>query len=212
MINIETFVFNAFQENTYILYDHTGECIIIDAGCEEEPEKAELSEYLDEHGLKPVKLINTHCHVDHVLGVAYLAGKYGIPFFIHKEEKTLFAHSRSQAEIFGLNLEDPPEPEGYLADGDRVSFGESFLEVIHIPGHSPGGILFHSPDQKFLISGDVLFRLSIGRTDLPGGDYNSLVGGIKQKLLNLDPDTLVYPGHGPHTTIGEEKASNPFLS
>ena len=211
MINIETFVFNPFQENTYLLYDHTGECIIVDAGCYEQQERDMLVEYLDEHGLRPVKLVNTHCHVDHILGVAYLARHYKLPLFIHPGEKSLFSHSRNQADLFGLSLELPPEPEGFLNEGDLLSFGESALDVIHIPGHSPGGILFYSAGQKFLLSGDVLFLQSIGRTDLPGGDYDSLVAGIKEKLLGLDPDTRVYPGHGPSTSIGEEKASNPFL-
>ena len=153
----------------------------------------------------------THCHIDHILGVAFLAAKFDIPFIIHPGEKPLFTHSRNQAHVFGLSLEMPPEPGGFLNEGDPVRFGESELEVIHIPGHSPGGILLHCPEQKFLISGDVLFRESIGRSDLPGGDYESLVGGIKQKLLGLDPDTKVYPGHGPPTSIGEENALNPFL-
>ena len=211
MINIETFVFNSFQENTYLLYDHTGECIIIDAGCEEQNEKDELVNYINEHGFKPIKLVNTHCHVDHILGVAYLATLFNLPFFIHPDEKFLFAHSRSQADFFGLSLDDPPEPKEYLKGGDVVSFGESSMEVIHIPGHSPGGILFLCREQNFIISGDVLFQQSIGRSDLPGGDYDSLVNGIKEKLLGLDPVTRVYPGHGPYTTIGEEKESNPFL-
>ena len=211
MINIETFVFNPFQENTYILYDHTGECLIVDAGCQDENEREELMDYFDEHGLRPVKLVNTHCHVDHILGVTYLAEKYKLPFLIHPEEKFLFSHSMSQADFFGLSLEQPPEPAGYLNDGDVLGFGESLLNVIHIPGHSPGGILFHSPGQKFVLSGDVLFRQSIGRTDLPGGDYDSLVNGIREKLMGLDPETLVYPGHGPHTSIGKENESNPFL-
>ncbi len=211
MINIETFVFNPFQENTYILYDHTGECIIVDAGCQEQEERDQLTDYMDEHGFRPVKLVNTHCHIDHILGVGYLARKYDLPFFIHPDEKFLFAHSRSQAEFYGLELDPPPGPDGFLKEGDRVEFGESALEVIHIPGHSPGGILLHCPGQKFILAGDALFLQSIGRTDLPGGDYDSLIGGIKKKLMGLDPDTIVYPGHGPHTRIGDEKASNPFL-
>ncbi len=211
MINIETFVFNPFQENTYLLYDHTGECIIVDAGCEQQAERELLVNHMDEHGFRPMKLVNTHCHVDHILGVAYLARKYGLPFLIHPAEKALLSHSRQQADFFGLSLEMPPEPRGFLNDGDVVSFGESHLQVIHVPGHSPGGILFHCPGQKFLLSGDVLFRESIGRTDLPGGDYESLVGGLRSKILPLDPVTRVFPGHGPSTTIGEEKKENPFL-
>ena len=211
MINIETFVFNPFQENTYLLYDHTGECIIVDAGCELPGEREELEDFMDRHGLRPVKLINTHCHVDHILGLAYFAEKYELPFFMHAAEKGLLAHSIQQAEFFGLKMEPPPEPRGTLEEGRAVKFGESELEVIHIGGHSPGGVLFHCPGQRFLISGDVLFRDSIGRTDLPGGDYDSLVGGIRRKLLKLDPETRVYPGHGPPTTIGDEIRNNPFL-
>ncbi len=211
MIKIETFVFNPFQENTYVLSDPGGECIIIDAGCEDPAEKEELAAHLEENGLTPVKLVNTHCHVDHILGVAYLAEKYSIPFYFHSGEKALFAHSKNQADMFGLELELPPEPEGFLNDGDKIQFGESTVELIHIPGHSPGGILIHDPVGKNLISGDVLFQNSIGRTDLPGGDHNSLIDGIREKLWGLDPDTIVYPGHGPTTTIGYEKESNPFL-
>jgi len=211
MIKIETFVFNAFQENTYLLSDPTGECIIIDAGCEQAAEREEFEGYLEDNALKPVKLVNTHCHVDHILGVAYLARKYELPFYFHVSEKALFAHSKNQADFFGLSLELPPEPAGFLNEGDTLNFGESSLELIHIPGHSPGGILIHDPVGKNLISGDVLFSDSIGRTDLPGGDYNALIGGIKGKLWGLDPDTVVYPGHGPTTTIGREKESNPFL-
>ncbi len=211
MINIETFVFNPFQENTYILYDHTGQCIIVDAGCQEQEERDQLTDYMDEHGFSPVKLVNTHCHIDHILGVGYLARKYGLPFFFHPDEKILFAHSRSQAEFYGLPLDPLPRPEGFLKEGDRVEFGESALDVIHIPGHSPGGILLHCPGQKFILAGDVLFLQGIGRTDLPGGNYESLIWGIKKKLMGLDPDTIVYPGHGPYTRIGDEKASNPFL-
>ncbi len=211
MINIETFVFNPFQENTYLLYDHSGECLIVDAGCQEDAEKEELVGYISEHGFRPVKLVNTHCHVDHVLGLKYLSEKYDIPFYMHEAERSLFKHSRDQAAFFGLKFEQPPEPSGYLEEGGELTFGESILRLIHIPGHSPGGVLLHSPEQKFLIAGDVLFRQSIGRTDLPGGDYDSLVNGIREKLFTLDPDTRVYPGHGPPTSIGEEMASNPFL-
>ena len=211
MINIELFVFNPFQENTYLLYDHTGECIIVDAGCQEQEEKDQLLSYIDENELKPVKLVNTHCHVDHVLGVAFLSRQYNLPFYFHAGDKHLLPASKNPAELFGLTLETPPEPEGFLNEGDTVSFGESTLKVIHIPGHSPGGILLYSPEQKFILSGDVLFRESIGRTDLPGGDYDSLVNGIKEKLLVLDPDTRVYPGHGPDTSIATEKEVNPFL-
>lgn len=211
MIKLETFVFNPFQENTYILYDQTGECIIVDAGCHEEEEENRLLDYIEKHEFTPVKIVNTHCHIDHILGVAFLSKKFDLPFYIHKDENPLLSASMNQADLFGLSLELPPEPEEFLRDSDLISFGESFLEVIHIPGHSPGGILLHSPEQKFILSGDVLFRRSIGRTDLPGGDYDSLVNGIREKLFGLDPDTRVYPGHGPHTSIGEEKESNPFL-
>jgi hydroxyacylglutathione hydrolase len=212
MIQIETLVFNPFMENTYVLYEDSGECIIFDAGCYEENEKDELLKFIDDNNLKPVELINTHCHVDHVLGVSYLKEKYKIPFRIHELEKNILKATPSQGSFFGLNPGPAAEPDGFINEGDSISLGKSSLSAIHIPGHSPGSLVFYSQDDSFLLSGDVLFRGSIGRTDLPGGDHDKLLQSIHEKLLVLDPETMVYPGHGQHTSIGIEKDHNPFLS
>jgi glyoxylase-like metal-dependent hydrolase (beta-lactamase superfamily II) len=211
MITIKRLEFNPFRENTYVISDDTGECVIVDPGCHEPEEQDLLQVLFKDNDLKPVKIVNTHCHIDHILGVAFLHDQYKLPFLIHPQEKPLLKASIAQGEFFGLEVQIPPEPSGFLNEGDKVTFGDSILEVIHIPGHSPGGIVLLNRDQQCLFSGDVLFQGSIGRTDLPGGDYDSLVNSIRQKLLILDPEIRVFPGHGPDTTIGIEKQSNPFF-
>jgi glyoxylase-like metal-dependent hydrolase (beta-lactamase superfamily II) len=211
MITIKRLEFNPFRENTYVVSDATGECLIIDPGCQEPEERDLLLAHFTQHGLKPVKIVNTHCHIDHILGVAFLHDQFKLPFLIHPREEPLLAASIAQGEFFGLEVQTPPEPTGFLNEGDKVPFGNSEFEVIHIPGHSPGGIVLLNREQHCLFSGDVLFQGSIGRTDLPGGDYDSLVNSIRQKLFILEPGTRVYPGHGPDTTIGIEKQSNPFF-
>jgi len=211
MITIKRFEFNPFRENTYLIFDDTGECLIIDPGCYEAEEQDLLLEYFKENQLKPVKIVNTHCHIDHILGTAFLHNQYKLPFLIHPEERSLLAASITQGELFGLEVQMPPEPTGFLNEGDTVTIGDSVFEVIHIPGHSPGGIVLFNKDQQCMFTGDVLFQGSIGRTDLLGGDYDSLVSSIRQKLLVLDPMIRVYPGHGPDTTIGIENQSNPFF-
>jgi hydroxyacylglutathione hydrolase len=211
MITIKRLEFNPFRENTYIVSDDTGECLVIDPGCQEPEEREMLLTHFKEHGLKPVKIVNTHCHIDHILGVAFLHEKFGLPFLIHPKEVPLLTASVAQGEFFGLEVQTPPAPTGLLNEGDRVTFGRSAFEVIHIPGHSPGGIVLLNRDQPCLFSGDVLFQGSIGRTDLPGGDYDSLVNSIRQKLFTLNPEIRVYPGHGPDTTIGIEQRTNPFF-
>jgi glyoxylase-like metal-dependent hydrolase (beta-lactamase superfamily II) len=211
MITIKRLEFNPFRENTYILSDETLDCLIVDPGCQEPEEQDILLAYLDENHLRPVKIVNTHCHIDHILGTAFLHQQFKLPFLIHPLEKPLLTTSMAQGEFFGLEVQTPPEPTDFLNEGDSVGFGNSVMEVIHIPGHSPGGIVLLNKQQKFMLSGDVLFEGSIGRTDLPGGDYDRLVSSIRQKLLVLDPETRVYPGHGPDTTIGIENQSNPFF-
>ncbi len=212
MITIKRFEFNPFRENTYVISDRTGECLILDPGCQEPEEQELLLAYFEENALKPVKMVNTHCHIDHILGTAFLHDHFMLPFLIHPSEKPLLTASMAQGEFFGIEVQTPPEPTGFLNEGDTVRFGDSVFEVIHIPGHSPGGIVLLNIDQQCLFTGDVLFQGSIGRTDLPGGDYQSLVSSISRKLLILDPVVRVYPGHGPDTTIGTEKRSNPFFS
>lgn len=211
MITIQGFTFNLFEENTYILYDETKECVIIDPGCSNKSEQDELSQFINDEGLKPVRLLNTHCHIDHVFGNSYVAKKYNLGLEIHKDDlQTL--HSLPQVSIlYGLNAEESVEPASFLNEGDKISFGNSSLDILFTPGHSPGSICFVSHPDKFIIGGDVLFYGSIGRTDLPGGDHEALISNIKTKLFLLDDDYAVFSGHGQETTIGFEKKNNPFL-
>ncbi len=212
MITIKAFVFNFFQENTYILSDATNSCIIIDPGMNSNTEEKKLTDYISDHKLIPEKLINTHCHVDHVLGCNRIKKLYNIPFYAHESEKQLIEGAKPFAEFFGMSIEQPPQPDHTISENDTITFGKSELEIIHVPGHSPGSLVFYNQEDKLALTGDVLFRGSIGRTDLPGGSYSLLVDGIKSKLLTLPKETTIYPGHGPSTTIGKEHDTNPFLS
>ncbi len=210
-MQVHKFTFNPFQENTYILFDETKECVIIDPGCYEPEEKQELFQFIKNQQLKPVHLLNTHCHIDHVLGNNFVSKAYHLQPEIHPLESAMLEATRSYGSQFGIFIEDPPMPRMNLKDEGKISFGYTTLHLIHTPGHSPGSICFHERDSQTLIGGDVLFQLSIGRTDLPGGDMNTLLRSIREKLFNLDPETKVYPGHGPTTTLAFEKANNPFL-
>lgn len=212
MITIKTFVFNTFQENTYLLFDHdTRVCKVIDPGMNNPGERKEFDVFLSDHDLKLESIVNTHCHVDHILGCRFLKEKYNIPFLIHKNEIPLLEKAQLYGDYFGLEVEPPPLPDGYFTENDTVPIGNSVLGIIHVPGHSEGSVAFYCAGQGFLIAGDVLFRGSIGRTDLPGGSYETLISSIKSKLLSLPPETIVYPGHGPSTTIEHELNTNPFL-
>jgi len=211
MITIKIFVFNSFQENTYVLSDETNSCIIIDPGMNSDDEEKEITEYISNNALIPEALINTHCHVDHILGCNRIKKLYTIPFSAHESETIIIDSAKSFAEFFGMSIEQPPQPDKNISEKDKINFGNSELEIIHIPGHSPGSLVFHSKSDKFAITGDVLFHGSIGRTDLPGGDYGLLIEGIKSKLLSLPRETTIYPGHGPGSTIGHEYDTNPFL-
>ncbi|MGI8892988.1 MAG: MBL fold metallo-hydrolase [Bacteroidia bacterium] len=211
MIHIKGFTFNPFQENTYVLYDDTRDCLIIDPGCYDPEEKLELTDFIRQEKLKPVKLLNTHCHIDHVLGNKYVAETWGLDLIIHRFEIELLEAVQEYGANWGIFAEKSPTPASFIDEGDYIEFGNSRLEVIFTPGHSPGSVCFSSPKDKFSISGDVLFYQSIGRTDLPGGDYDTLINSIRQKMFALPDETKIYPGHGPATTIGAEKKSNPFL-
>jgi hydroxyacylglutathione hydrolase len=211
MIQVKTFTFNSFEENTYVLSDETGECIIIDPGCHLPNEEQELSSYIAEHNLNPVKILNTHCHIDHILGNQYVSGKYNLKLSIHKEDEIVLNTSAGVASAYGISMNPSPGADEFLVEGDIVKFGNSELKVLFTPGHSPGSISFYSSDGNFVISGDVLFEMSIGRTDLPGGNYATLMNSIVDKLLPLGDDVKVYSGHGRPTTIGQEKSHNPFL-
>ena len=212
MIRIRKFVFNPFQENTYILFDDTKECIIIDPGCFENFEKEQLTDFVKENELNPVKLINTHCHIDHVLGNAFVAKKWNLNLEMHKADLSILLSVSNYAHLYGLEAyEISPEPKRFLDEGDTITFGNSELNILFVPGHAPGHLAFVSHKQKFVIGGDVLFNGSIGRTDLPGGSFEILEKSIKEKMYKLDDDYTVYCGHGPETTIGQEKRTNPFV-
>jgi len=211
MMTIKRFVFNAFQENTYIIYDESSECIIVDPGCFEDHEKEQFADFITEKKLKAVKLINTHSHVDHILGNNFVTEKYGLKPYIHEEGLDFHQSAHEHGMAFGLMVPRMAKPEGYLKEGEEICFGKSRLKVLYTPGHVDGHICLISNQQKFAIVGDVLFQMSIGRTDLPTGDYDLLMDNIKNKLFLLPDDTSVYPGHGPETTIGFEKLNNPFL-
>ena len=212
MITIKSFIFNPFQENTYVLSDDTNSCIIIDPGMSSDEEEKKITDYISDHKLNPQAMINTHCHVDHALGCNRVKKLYKIPFSAHESEKVLIENALSFAEFFGMTIEQPPQPDNTISDKDKILFGESELEIFHIPGHSPGSLVFYSKPDKLAITGDVLFRGSIGRTDLPGGNHSLLIEGIKSKLLSLPKETVIYPGHGRSTTVGNEYDTNPFLS
>ena len=208
---LDRFVFNPLQENTYLVHDETGECVVVDAGCYSDGERNALKTYIDGKGLKLVALLNTHCHFDHVFGNAFLCREYGVKYLAHRGELRNIERFASGAALFGFAGDPPPALSEFLEDGASFKFGKSELNIIHTPGHSPGGVCFYSPDDKFLISGDTLFADSIGRTDLPGGDFDTLTESLKKLIDALPDDTKVYPGHGPQTNIGHEKLHNPFL-
>ena len=210
-MKLKKFVFNPFQENTYLIWDEENNCAIIDPGCADEHERKELVGFIEENELKPVKLLNTHCHVDHVLGNKFLAEKYNLKLEMHKAEIPVLNAVPSYGAQYGFETGEMAKPEVFLEHGDQVQIGSIELEVIYTPGHSPGGICFYHIPTKQIIVGDALFYGSIGRTDLPGGNHAQLIDAIKKELLTLPEDVQVHSGHGPSTNIGFEKAHNPFL-
>ena len=212
MLTVKVLVFNSFQENTYLLSDESKNCILIDPGMNSPNEQTALIEYIKQNDLIPQAMINTHCHIDHVLGCNFVKTKYQIPFYIHQKETPILDNVVGFGEFFGMQVEIPPAPDRYLNQGDSFVFGNSEIQILHVPGHSPGSIALYSVKDNIILTGDVLFRGSIGRTDLPGGDFQTLINHIKSKLLVLPRDIIVYPGHGPHTTIGDEYDTNPFLN
>ncbi|MDP6909581.1 MAG: MBL fold metallo-hydrolase [Flavobacteriales bacterium] len=210
-MELRTFVFNPFQENTYLIWDDQKNCAIIDPGCSDEHEQNQLASFIEDNGLRPIKLLNTHCHVDHVLGNKFLADKYGLKLEMNEGDVPVLNAVPNYGASFGFNTGEMVEPSIFLTHGDTVSVGSVELQVIHTPGHSPGGICFYHEPTKQVIVGDTLFYGSIGRTDLPGGNHAQLIESIKTKLLTLPADVQAYSGHGPSTNIGFEKTNNPFL-
>ncbi len=212
MITIKRFAYNPFQVNTYILHDETNECVIIDAGMDGPMEESELSNYIESLSLKPVLLVLTHAHIDHILGNNYVAEKYNLKLAAHPDCVPFISRAPSYAQNFGVNIENPKVIDTFLEEAKDLRFGNSALEVLHTPGHADGSLCFYSKDDKFVITGDVLFNQSIGRTDLPTGDYDVLQKSIWEKLFTLPDETVAYPGHGPETSIGYEKINNPFVA
>lgn len=212
MLQIKKFIFNPFGENTYVLFDHTMSCIIIDPGCYEKTEQQELADFIGSNNLIVKKLVNTHCHIDHVLGNAFIKRKYNVDLFIHPQEEPILRAVKSYASNYGFFQYEDSAADGFLTEKDSLEFGEQKLQILFVPGHSPGHIAFYDAAGKSLIGGDVLFENSIGRTDLPGGNFNTLINSIHEKFFTLPDDVTVYCGHGDETSIGFEKRTNPFCA
>jgi hydroxyacylglutathione hydrolase len=211
MLQIKVFTFNALQENTYLLYDETGEAVVIDPGCYIPSEENTLAGFIKDNKLILKALLSTHSHVDHVLGNAFVKRTFQVPHYIHPLDAQTLLSVKVYAPMYGFAQYQESEADHFLNDKEVFAFGNTQLEVLFVPGHAPGHIAFYQQEHKLVLSGDVLFQGSIGRTDLPGGDFDTLIHSIKSRLFPLGDDTTVYPGHGPKTTIAREKRHNPFL-
>ena len=210
---VTSFTFNAFQENTFVVHDpDSGDAVIVDPGCHNKSEEEELRGFIERENLNVQKVLNTHCHVDHVFGNRFACETFGVGLHIHRGEQPVLDTYVQVAAMYGLPARPSPKPSGYLEEGDVITFGQVRWKILYTPGHSPASVAFYCQEEDYVIAGDVLFKGSIGRTDLPGGDFNTLIRSITTNLLSLPEHTLVYPGHGPTTTIGEEKSANPFLT
>ncbi|PKR79855.1 MBL fold hydrolase [Brumimicrobium salinarum] len=211
-MEIVKFTFNPIQENTYLAIDDDKNVVIIDPGCYFEEERQFLKNYISKRELTVKALLNTHGHLDHIMGNDFVKREYGVDLYLHEKDVVTLQMGSRSAQMYGLNeFQESPLPDRYLKEGEKLTFGGISFEVIFCPGHAPGHVVFYSPQDKLVINGDVLFKGSYGRVDLPGGDLNTLKDSITQKMFSLPEDTLVYTGHGPETTIGEEKQSNPIL-
>jgi len=212
MMHIQMFTFSPIQENTYLLWNEKGNALIIDPGCYFTAEQETLQHFIEHKKLKPVQLLNTHCHLDHVFGNKWVADTYKLELFLHPKEEQVLQVAPASGLMWGISFDNYRGPLHFLNHGDTVNLDDDRLQVIVAPGHSQGHICFYCKAQNFLIGGDVLFLESIGRTDLPGGNHQQLLSSIKEQLFVLPDETIVYPGHGPQTTIGHEKKYNPYLN
>ena len=213
MLQIHSFVFNPFGENTYVIYDESNECVIIDPGCFSKGEEDQLFGFIDMHQLKPLRIINTHGHVDHVVGNSAVKRRYGIPVAAHPDTHPDFTQAKRQAVWLGFQpVGDIDLPDVDLEDDEVIKIGESSIEVICTPGHARGSVSLYAPVEGWVLTGDALFCRSVGRTDLPGGDFEELRESIRSRLFTLPDDTEVFSGHGESTTIGEEKDFNPYVA
>lgn len=211
MLKVKYFTFSPIQENTYILYNEQGKAIIIDTGCYFSAEQETLKNFIEDTGLTPERLLNTHCHLDHVFGNRWVHETWGLELWLHPDEEQMLQFAPISGEKWGLPFDNYRGPLHFLNHGDKVQLGEDTLTVLLTPGHSPGSVCFYCEAQQFVIGGDVLFRESIGRTDLPGGNHATLLKSIQEQLFTLPEEVVVYPGHGTPTTIGHEKLHNPYL-
>lgn len=212
MTQVHIFEFNPFSENTCIVFDDTGECAIFDPGCYDHEEREQLRHFIEKNGLRPVRLINTHCHLDHVFGNAFVAKTWNLELEIHAGELPVLERFPQVCQMYGVPFSEmSPMPGRFIEAGDLIEFGQTQLKVLFTPGHSPASLSFYCKEEGFVVAGDVLFYESIGRTDLPGGNTELLLQSIRSQLFTLPDETLVYPGHGPGTTIRHEKEYNPFL-
>jgi glyoxylase-like metal-dependent hydrolase (beta-lactamase superfamily II) len=213
MTTIKKFTFNPFQQNTIVLYDESKECAIIDPGCYYTEEEDELSNFIEQNNLKPIKLLLTHAHIDHVLGCNYIFKKYKLLPEMHKADIFNLESVEQIGKMYGIpNATNPNKPEIFITENQKINIGNTVLDTLFVPGHAPGHLAFVCHSQKFVINGDVLFYESIGRTDLPGGDFNTLIKSIKEKMFTLPDDYTIYCGHGPETTVKHEKEFNPFVN
>ena len=212
MLSYKIFTFNPVAENTYVLYNEAKEAIIIDPGCYFEEERKQLQEFLEKNSLKPVQLVNTHCHLDHVFGNKWIHDTYKLELFIHPNEERVLQFAPQSGEMWGMPVDNYTGPLHFLQQNQVISLGQNEIKILLAPGHSPGSICLYCEKEGFVIGGDVLFRESIGRTDLPGGNHNQLLQSIREQLFILPDDVIVLPGHGEPTTIGYEKKNNPFLA
>ena len=206
-----TLVFNPIQENTYVVWDETLEALVIDSGNSNDRENAALDNFIAEHGLRPVMAANTHGHFDHTLGVCRIKERYGIPFALSAKDGFLLENAATSGSVFGVPVGAMPSIDIDLDRTPEIRFGNTTLQVIPTPGHTPGHVAFFEPQSRTVFTGDTLFRESIGRTDLPGGDYSWIMRSILDRLLPLGDETRVCPGHGPETDIGHETLYNPFI-
>jgi len=211
MLNVQRFTFNPVQENTYVVYNDEKDCCIIDPGCYFAAEEKALTDFVEENGLKPVYLLNTHCHLDHIFGNRFIHKKYGLILHLHPLEKAVLALGPASGNMWQMPFDNYDGDLKFIDEGDTIQLGNETFEILFTPGHSPGSICFYSKVHKFIISGDVLFNGSVGRTDLPGGSFDTLQQSIKTKMYMLPEDVIVYPGHGDSTTIGDEMKTNPFV-
>ncbi len=211
MLKLQQFVYNGFSENTYLIINDEKECWVVDPGMYDEPETTHFTDYIGQEGLVLKGIINTHAHIDHIFGVPFLMDKYGLGFGLHEADMPVLSGAKGAAMLFGFKLDQIPKPSFFIKEGEPLMLGDDELEVRFTPGHSPGSVIFYSKNDGWLIGGDVLFAGGIGRTDLPGGNHQTLLNSIRTQIFTLPDNVIVYPGHGPSTTIGQERTGNPYM-